>query len=52
MEICIELTLLRGRAIMRVPNRFDIDEGISNESGDSLFLFVACGVIIGAAAAR
>ena len=52
MKPCIELTVWRGRGTRRVSNRFGIDGGVSNENGDSMFLLVARGVFIGAAAAR
>jgi hypothetical protein len=34
---------------MRVSNGFGIDGGMSNEDGDSIFLLVTRGVVIGAA---
>ena len=53
MKPCIELTVRRERrAARRVPNGFGIDGGMSNENGNSKFLLVARGVLIGAAAAR
>jgi len=52
MKLCIERTARRGRATRRVSIGFGIDGGKSNESGNSMFLLVACGVFIGVAATR
>jgi hypothetical protein len=53
MKLRIEFMGPRGgRATGWVSNGFGIDGGMSNENGDSMFLLVARGVFIGAAAAR
>ena len=53
MKPCIEPTVESGeRADRHVPNGFDIDGGMSDENGASVFLLVARGVLIGPAAPR
>jgi hypothetical protein len=53
MKTRIEFTVPRGRgATGCTSNGFGIEGGVSNEKGDSMFLLVARGVFIGAAAAR